>query len=368
MQRFFDRKRKPTLIVSEFVAWPVVPITTPFFRANLPLSDICSCCNKPRSDCERLRATNLVQLIVNGEQVCADEVMSVVKSPDILRSLLRHTIELKDYSRRLIKGTALQFALGAEDVRYHDNEECMTELIIRHLKTLPDGNKIIAEQIREHYSENYLSLENTKAEANSTALQNVFKAIAVSRNNDNCIRALRTFVDYLTPKGTISQSKHFDTRIYEEALELYIKHFDEFGGWNSHKNNLAWRNVLGNIARLFPANYAQLFCQGSFDVLRRGNKLKRNLEFNDGTPYFPLASKPGVAFGKRYAVRAGAIGYSECAGLNAAECALRVIREVRQIKEQRLWKIRKVAYQEEKLPCGSSCTQVSDTGSGYKLT
>jgi hypothetical protein len=49
----------------------------------------------------------------------------------------------------------LQLALGAEDVQYHDDEECMTEMLMHYLKQLPNGDALIAQQIAEQFPEGW---------------------------------------------------------------------------------------------------------------------------------------------------------------------------------------------------------------------
>jgi hypothetical protein len=300
----------------------------------------CLCCHTTISKCKTALAVRLAQYIVYGNQVEAEKIISAYPS-----LLLRKVITI-DYSGRIIEGTPLQLALGAEDVKYHADEKCMVEIILQHFEKLPNAKKYISQQIGEHFSENYTEIENIREEGDSIALGKIFSAIANANENDKCKQALSKFVAHIKPQGLITNKRHFNFKLYEEALELYIKHFEQFGGWNSHKNNLVWRKVLGNIARLFPANYAQVYCQGTYEVFKRGKNLKRSLVFNDKCVFFPLDSSPSLRLGSFDALRAGAVGHSVCGGIDAAKCELRVVQEIRHIKKMNMQRICEQAYED----------------------
>src|SRR3990167_542653 len=67
------------------------------------------------------------------------EAKDMIKAnPKLLSILLCTKATVTDYSGREIKGTALQMALRAQDVSMND-QEGMAEMIMRYLKTIPNG-------------------------------------------------------------------------------------------------------------------------------------------------------------------------------------------------------------------------------------
>jgi hypothetical protein len=89
-----------------------------------------------------------------------------------------------------------------------------------------------------------------------------------------------------------------------DALNLYIEKFNQFGGsWDSPKNILFWRKIIGYIERYVPACYAQALCQGIYSIVENHEKLKRRLTFryDPNVTYFPLDSDPAFRLGDDYA-------------------------------------------------------------------
>ena len=75
-----------------------------------------------------------------------------------------------------------------------------------------------------------------------------------------------------------------------------------YGCWNSAKNMLFWRQVIGYIQRFLPACYAQAFSQGLYYIVENGEKLRRSLEFryDPGVFIFPLDADPHFRLGYEY--------------------------------------------------------------------
>ena len=55
----------------------------------------------------------------------------------------------------VVEGTAYRLALGAEDVKAQENEECMAEMLARYIKFLPDSQAILAKQYQVQFPEGY---------------------------------------------------------------------------------------------------------------------------------------------------------------------------------------------------------------------
>lgn len=187
----------------------------------------------------------------------------------------------------------------------HDHYEEMAEIIQRHLRIhFANGEEIIASQIAEQFPEGWEEEEKKKALQDLQALENVFDAIATSKNDADCDSALATFRSYLEPKDVLKTGKHFNIQLLVEAFKLYDKNYEAFGGWESRKNNLFWQKVIGTIQRYLPANWAMAVCQGVYYIVEDGEKLKRSLKFRfDDVFFFPLDTDPSFRLGHEYAAR-----------------------------------------------------------------
>lgn len=261
---------------------------------------------------ERLQSqVNLLLVhVVKAEQKEAEEIIKT--NPMLLLSKGR----VVDYSGRSIEGTAFQMALGAEDVKYHANEECMAEMIQRYLKELPNGESEIQTQIQEQFPEGWEVKENERSKNDLAALKKVVNAIAKSKEGDACEAALEEFRKYLKPEGVITTGKHFNAQLLVEAFKLYDKNYNRFGDYDSPKNILCWRKVIGYIQRFLPANYAQVFSQGFYPIVESDEKLNRSLKFRhkNNLSFFPLDTYPSSRLGFDFAVGGWGGGAVRCLG------------------------------------------------------
>lgn len=253
-----------------------------------------------------------LQHIAYGEQAQAEAMLQ--SHANMAPILLTTAGKVKDYSGRTIKGTGLQLAIGAEDVKYHDNEECMTEMLMRHLK-LSNGEDEIATQISNQFPDGWEESEKERAKRDLAELNKVVDAIAVSRTNGDCEVALQAFRDYLERenkgKGVIKTGKHFNIELLVEAFKVYEQKYTNFGGWDSRKSNVFWRNVIGYTQRFLPACYAQAFCQGPCNIVDDGEKLNRSMKFSYyNATYYPLDSSRAVRLGYNFTARLGDGSYS----------------------------------------------------------
>ncbi len=246
--------------------------------------------------------TQFLQHVIYGEQREAEKML--VDNQRLAQLLLTEKAKVKDYSGRKIYGTALQMALGAEDVGYHEDEICMVEMLQKWMWLIPDGEALMAEQIAEQFPEGYEEQEQQRIKDDEAALIKVLDAIGRSSNDAECEPALQEFDNYLKSKGVIRTGKHFNEKLQEMAYELYDKRYDEFGGWSSRKNNLAWRRVNGRIQRNYTACLAQAASQGFYYIVDEGEKLQRTLELrNDpGVRFYPLDLSPASRLGIDYAI------------------------------------------------------------------
>lgn len=224
--------------------------------------------------------------------------------------LLLETGLVEDYSGRKIKGTALQMPLGAEDVKYHEDEECMVEMIHKYLRQLPNGETIIAEHTAKQFPEGWQVKEAERAMRDSDVLNAVIDTIANSTNTADWEKAIHTLRSYLAfeNKSRIFQTgKHFNHQLLVEALVLYNQNYDRFGGFDSAKNNAVWRNVIGTIERYITACSAQALCTGVGKIVDEKGKLIRTLALHNyhcgrNISYFPLDVDGSSVLGRDFSV------------------------------------------------------------------
>jgi hypothetical protein len=255
--------------------------------------------------------TKFLQYVVYGNQKQAE---AILKDANLRSQLLQQKAQVIDYSGRTIYGTALQLALGAEDVKYHDDEECMTEMLKGYLKQLPNGDTLIAQQIAEQFPEGWEEKEKARAQRDLAALKTVICAIKNNQEGDNCdadIQAFRRYLDAENKSNVIKQGKHFNVQLLADAFNLYAEKYIDFSrdmdGMASSKNTLFWRKTIGYIERYVTACYAQALSQGVFTIVQNGDKLRRSLTFlaPGRSSFFPLDADPGFRLGEEAAVSGG---------------------------------------------------------------
>ncbi len=234
--------------------------------------------------------------VVRGEQEEAERLIR--RNPE----LLLKKGQVTDYSGRTIEGTAFGAAVAAEDVGFQPEEQCMAEMIAKHLDEHYPGEK--EKQYAKQFPEGWEEAEALRQEQDLEALNTVVDAIGDSNPDEDCEAALQTFRDYLEgqTQEVITTGKHFNAQLLISAFELYEQKYNNFGGWDSRKNNLFWCKVIGYIQRFLPACYAQAFCQGLYYLVVKGESLQRSLEFRyGGGVFFPLDSNPNFRLGVDYA-------------------------------------------------------------------
>jgi hypothetical protein len=108
------------------------------------------------------------------------------------------------------------------------------------------------------------------------------------------------------PCQVIKTGKHFSLAIVIKTFELYDTNYDAFGQvgdpnkWDSPKNKLCWRKVVGYAQRHLTACDKQAFAQGIYPLVYEGKKLSRSFEFRfGGGAIFPPAadSNSGLGYG-----------------------------------------------------------------------
>ena len=238
------------------------------------------------------------------------------------------------------EGTALQLALGAEDIsRDAHPDEGIADLIKSYFVKAYHNNEAAAQaeitkQFQEQYPEKafpeYYEADEKKREEilkskntnnpDLIAVEEIVQAISDSKainetdlNQDKILQAaFKQFRKHFKPKDVIVSGKQFNMQMLIRAFELYDQKFDKMGGkWDSAKNMYFWQKVIGYIQRFLPACYASAFCQGLYDVVDENEKLVRSLRFYDGAAYYPLDSVPASRLGYNW----GAVGAVDAAGV-----------------------------------------------------
>lgn len=269
-----------------------------FYKHGLNISTHSHFNTRIRTKCEKMQT--LLKHVVLGEQIAAEAMLQI--DPGLL---LEKSI-VKDYSGRRIYGTALQIALGAEDVCYHDHEECMTEMILKYFKLLPNAEEKIVAQTKEQFPDGHEIEEETRKEKDLAALEKIKDTMLTTDATNAHEIALQEFRRYLQPKEVIKKGKHFNIQLLIEAFKIYARCYNQFGGGNSEKNNFYWRKIIGFIQRFLPMCYAQAICQCIYDIVKEnGDNLKRSCIFRhsirNNTVYYPLDSDDDFSLGYDYA-------------------------------------------------------------------
>ncbi|HEU5280847.1 MAG TPA: hypothetical protein VFU82_02580, partial [Gammaproteobacteria bacterium] len=160
--------------------------------------------------------------------------------------LLTISLTVTDYSGRKIQGTALQLALGAEDIRYHDHEIAMVEMIMGELKKQPDGKRIIAQQIAEQFPEGWKADHQARVARDQAALNAFVTAIANSNNQADWEAAAEIYREHIDNenlgKGVIKTGLHCNAQLIAGWFHAYNENYAAFGDDpNSPKNAFLWQ-------------------------------------------------------------------------------------------------------------------------------
>lgn len=197
-------------------------------------------------------------------------------------------------------------------------DECKT------VNAFDDGiQKLLRAENPEGYDPNVLRrLKDAALNATKDNFDNAFNALISYLANNNLIqpdtvhlaasKALYQFRNHLerTTHTVISSGKHFNAQLLAEAFKLYDENYVAFGNkWDSAKNLLCWRKVIGYTQRFLPTCYAQTFSQGVYNLVGCGEKLSRSLNIRySGSTFFPLVSTSVSLLGYDFGVRAGRAG------------------------------------------------------------
>ncbi len=319
----------------------------PYLDLNSDDSTVNALANVPSHASLLLKAHQLLkpllEAVIHGEKNNVEKILSA--HPSLHEKLLTTPMKVTDYSGRVIYGTALQLALGAEDFsRKRSSDEGMVETIIKFLDKLPNGKLIKNAQIKQQFPKGW-ELEEVKRKAeDSAALHKVFNAIIYANPPSYCEKALAEFREYLKPKTLIKSGKHFNADLFVEACQLYKEAYGRWGGEYSFGNILYWNKVIGYLQRYLPACYAQAFCQIALDISGKDLPLKRSLSFQDYSvhEFFPLS--PTSRLGYDYAVLGKTFRNASWMEAYGFECR---IRQLRVVKTNVLEHLIKAAYEEE---------------------
>jgi hypothetical protein len=172
-------------------------------------------------------------------------------------------------------------------------EEGMREMLERHIrKCLPiDGEKVIANEWCKRLKDGWQERKAEKLQKELTALTMVWKAIANSRTNADCEKAIQTFINLIAPKGIIEEGFQWNKELLDAAFELGYKEY--FG--DNRKDDLFYDRIIGSIQDTAPDNAGMAQAQGLSYQQDEGEKFKRSLKFRYGDgSYFGRASDSWV--------------------------------------------------------------------------
>lgn len=225
---------------------------------------------------------NALHYAAFGEMKQLDELLT--KSP----ALLYRNGTTIDACGRIIHGTVYRIALGAKDWNpFPDTTfEEMTEMIERHMKTLPYSYEEIELQKAEQFPPGWEAQEKIREENDSEELKKVFAAIDQSETNEDCKDAIQNFIHYLKSQKEVKTGYHFNDKLLSEAQDSYMENYDKFGGINSRKNRLAGIIILGSIQGRMTACLAMAHCDGLTNVTKDKRQLSRRIILDDGTRFF----------------------------------------------------------------------------------
>ncbi|MCX7124592.1 MAG: hypothetical protein NTU49_02320 [Gammaproteobacteria bacterium] len=266
---------------------------------------------RDKSDLPYSHLTNtLLQKIVYGDEKSLKSMLSSFKRDRAaLRLLLTSLGAVVDYSGRDISNfTLLQAAAAVGDKK-------MCEIIMPYFYFIQNGSEEITAQVMEIFTDGMevyferqknisatvFLLNNIKLAINEATESDLDSGL-LKQNNSSilCNQALPEFREDC--KKLFSNDLAFNPQHLLLALETYEKKADQWSGSNAvkqKKQTLFWRQIIGYFQRFLPANYAQVFAQGLYNVVESRNSLLRSFIFGDQPEcsFFPLADdNSGLGF------------------------------------------------------------------------
>lgn len=317
----------------------------------------------------------LAQHVVYGEKPLLEQKLQTLlkENPRLLRRLLIRCVKVKDYSgfipdgsfevkdypgfdpeqklvRRSVEGTLYRLALGAKDVsREQFPDEGMAEMIEGFMRqVIPDAETEIMKQREQQFPVGWMAQKAHREKEDKAAPVKIVQALAnapdvkASSNREEALKilaglaedktnqdktyqakltqfrqSLNEFRNYLNTqlRETIKIGEHANDQLLPLAFELYMEKFTQFGdNYDSPKNLLYWRMIIGYIQRFVPTCLAQAISQSLYDLEESSGGLGICLDWQslifkhaDGRSFFyPL---PDLLSGLGYAhATAGASG------------------------------------------------------------
>lgn len=251
---------------------------------------------KPALDTKRLCQYVVYADLKNAEQI-------IINNPTILTRAATVT----DYSGRQVHGTALQLAIAAKDVKFHEDEIAMVEMITKYLlSTFPDGETIRAQQICAQFPAGWEAEYEARAQRDQAAL-NAFVAATVDSNNpvdwETAAVDYREHFDHENKdRGVIKTGFHTNELAVAAWFQAYQDNYDAFGNhWGRLKNLFLWQKGSA-CERHLTACGAMALARDVWKIVKEGMHLDRSLAFlyGGGGSFFPLDSDPTFRLGYDY--------------------------------------------------------------------
>ncbi len=197
-----------------------------------------------------LRLIAFLESVANSNENKVRETLKKA-SPLARQKLLTTPFEVINYSGRRIYGTALQIALGADDVN-------LAKILMNYMDKLPDGDIIKQKQIKEQFPEGYAKEIEQQANDSLKALLKLFDIIRHSNNENDWEIALGQFKNSIKPQTVIKNGKQFNKLLLFSALQLYQQTYGFGWAYPHPEENYYLANVVNYLLQHYlPACYVK---------------------------------------------------------------------------------------------------------------
>lgn len=248
-------------------------------------------------------AAKLGEYIVYANLESAKQM--IIRNPN----LLTIPVTVNDYANREITGTALQLALGAKDVKCHEDQTgTLLEMIMRYLSFhFLDGKTIIAQQINEQFPAGWETAHQARVERDQAALNTFVQALVNSENPADWEEAAVVYRNHFhhehKNRGIIKTGFHHHDAIVTNWLRAHLDHFHDFGNRiDSPKNIFLWEKG-SYCQRDLTAVNGMFLTHNTYSGVIHGQSLERRLDLlNVEGSLFPLDLNPNSRLGYDYAV------------------------------------------------------------------
>lgn len=225
----------------------------------------------------------LLESVISGNK---GNVEKIIQDNPALAPLLLTLIGFVKDNNVEYQGTALQLAADVLDVKFHPNEEGIADMLIRYMKNLPNGRRLIIQQMNDFKAEQEKQSRGEFKECKKR-LKSTLKLIKDLKRLDICENAVFPLIDYLNDQFSSDGMIKTGRRVQiEELYVLTLKHLDtikipKYAGLQDRYyfctlNDYIMELIVA-IGNHLPTHLVRAICQDLIKIVNEEKEIDRNM-------------------------------------------------------------------------------------------